>query len=544
MSDKYIKNTSCPNPECGSSSGVGVYERESGEIYGNCFSCLSYFNEEDLEITNEITMTNQNENLLDKLNNASYNPLPERGISKEACERFNVLSDYSDKYNPIHFYPIESSDKKGWMVREFPKTFKIINNPQSPKFFGQDLCGDSGKLIIVTEGQLDTLAAYDLLKLENKKYRICSINNGISSAIKCFKDNYEWINSFESIMLCFDQDEPGQSKVEEISNLFEAGKIKNIILPEKDANDMLQKGMSKEFLRAIYDAKEQKVDGIVSVDDIFEEAIKPPKMGKSYPWDTLTEATYGYRTKEVIGIGAGSGAGKTELFKELINHTIYHHKEPAGVIFLEEPATKTLKVLAGKRLNKRFHIPSEKGGWHIDELKEGINDLRGKVYLYNHFGAKDWESISSKIKYMVNALGIKDIYLDHLTALVAQEDNEYKALNKLMEEMASLVQDLDCTIFYISHLRKNTTTPHEEGGHVSADQFKGSGSIVYWSNFLFGLERNQIAEDPDERNTTTFRVLKDRNTGIATGLTFKLKYNHDTGRWLEYKEDDFDEEEF
>ena len=117
-------------------------------------------------------------------------------------------------------------------------------------------------------------------------------------------------------------------------------------------------------------------------------------------------------------------------------------------------------------------------------------------------------------------------------------------LNKLMEEMSSLCQELDCSIFYISHLRKANGTPHEEGGRVTADQFKGSGSIVFWSNFLFGLERNQQAEDDDERNTTILRVLKDRNTGMSTGTTIKLKYVHETGRWGELDEDQYSEEGF
>jgi len=136
------------------------------------------------------------------------------------------------------------------------------------------------------------------------------------------------------------------------------------------------------------------------------------------------------------------------------------------------------------------------------------------------------------------ALGIKDIVLDHLTALVAQEDNEYKALNRIMEEMASLVQELGFTLFYVSHLRKASGLAHEEGGRVTADQFKGSGAIVYWSNFLFGIERNQQAEDISERNTTVFRILKDRNTGLGTGVTFKLWYDHDTGRWREKTDND------
>jgi hypothetical protein len=46
---------------------------------------------------------------------------------------------------------------------------------------------------------------------------------------------------------------------------------------------------------------------------------------------------------------------------------------------------------------------------------------------------------------------------------------------------------------------------------------------------MFGLERNQQAEDKDERHRTVFRVLKDRYTGQATGETFVLEYDSDTG---------------
>jgi len=426
------------------------------------------------------------------------------------------------------------------------KNFMSNGDTKDLEFFGQSKCGSGGRMIIVTEGQLDTLAVFDMLKKLGKNYRVVSIVNGSKSAVKCFKTNYEWVNTFDNIFLAFDQDEPGQSAAEKVGALFEPNRVKVLRFSESDPNEMLVADKHHEFMNALFNASEARPDGIVSVDDIYEEAITPPVLGLSWPWPTLTDATYGYRRAEIYGIGAGSGCGKTEAFKEMINHTINYHNLPAGVIFLEEPAAKTLKVLAGKKVNKRFHIPADKGGnWTIDELKDGINDLRGKVYLYNHFGSKDWASISSKIRYMVISLGIKDIYLDHLTALVAQEKDEYKALNKIMEEMSSLCHELDCTIFYISHLRKANGTPHEEGGHVSADQFKGSGAIVFWSNFLFGLERNQQAEDKDERNTTIFRVLKDRNTGLATGTTFKLKYDHSTGRWDEWDDTDtFDEDDF
>lgn len=545
----YIENIECP--ECGSSTGVGVYQRESGEYYGNCFNeaCSAYikdpYGEGGEPLEDEFKAVKKES--ITPLLNLEIKGLNTRGISYDACKHYGIRSVYDGGYDSEHYYPHTRDGKVVSFMKRVVATkgFSQIGDKKDLEFFGQSVCGSGGKMIIVTEGQLDAAAAYDMLTKVGKRYRVCSVVNGSSSAVKCFKKNYEWINEFEGIFLAFDQDEPGQAAAEKVASLFSPNKVKNVNFSEKDANDMLTANKHREFLGAVFNAKEARPAGIVSVDDIYEEAITPPVMGLSWPWETLTDVTYGYRRGEIYGLGAGSGCGKTEAFKEMINHTIQEHGLPAGVIFLEEPAAKTLKVLAGKRVNKRFHIPADKGGdWTINELKEGIDDLKGKVYLYNHFGSKDWASISSKIKYMVISLGIKDIYLDHLTALVAQEDNEYKALNRIMEEMSSLCQELDCTIFYVSHLRKANGTPHEEGGHVSADQFKGSGAIVFWSNFLFGLERNQQAEDVDERNTTTFRVLKDRNTGLATGTTFKLRYDHDTGRWDEFDESQYDDGDF
>jgi len=44
------------------------------------------------------------------------------------------------------------------------------------------------------------------------------------------------------------------------------------------------------------------------------------------------------------------------------------------------------------------------------------------------------------------------------------------------------------------------------------------------------LERTQQADDPEERQSTTFRVLKDRYTGRSAGKTIDLGYDSETGR--------------
>lgn len=533
-----------PCPDCSSSDAYTLYENEGGRISSHCFSCeTSRYRVEDADEVQSSQLAVQPERAPKRdlgwvLDNSSIMSIPDRKIRQEIASEFGVRVSVNETTRDIvtHYYPYYEDGKLvGFKERGVAeKEFRIIGKGSGLGLFGAHRVGAGGKLLIITEGELDALAATQMLRDRGKKYRIVSLPTGANT--RAVRDNIEWLETFEHVFLALDQDEPGRRASAEIAELLTPGKCKIMQFSEKDPCDMLLADRGAEFFNSVFSAQEFRPDGIVSVDDVIEEAMKPVEWGLSWPWDTLTQATYGYRRGEIYGFGAGSGCGKTEGFKEIIDHVIHTHQLPAGVIFLEEPVSKTLKVLAGKKVNKRFHIPE--GNWTLDELRDGINDLRGKVYLYNHYGSKNWDNIKAKIKYMVLSLGIKDIFLDHLTALVAQEADEYKALNRIMEEMASLVQELDCTIFYISHLRKAQGTPHEEGGHVSADQFKGSGAIVFWSNFLFGYERNQIAEDESERNTTTFRVLKDRNTGLATGTTFKLWYDHPTGRWREKTEDD------
>ena len=63
--------------------------------------------------------------------------------------------------------------------------------------------------------------------------------------------------------------------------------------------------------------------------------------------------------------------------------------------------------------------------------------------------------------------------------------------------------------------------------------FKGSRAIGFWCHYMFGLERDQQHENVDMRSISTFRVLKDRYTGNATGQVIYLGYDRDTGQLFE-----------
>lgn len=535
----HICNEACV--KCDSSDAMSIYEKEDGVRDGYCWSCDEYIKPEEIEQLGDKVMgrmlTKEDFSSYEKVEDVQKYPikaLNSRGISLDAAQKYGVRVSTSQTTGEVdaHYYPYTKNGAVvGYKKRNLPKDFRGVGDVKDPTLFGQHLCGNGGKFLVIVEGELDTLAAYDMFRMKGKKYRVVGLPTGANA--KAIKSNIEWIEKFETVVLALDQDEAGQKAKDIISNLISNGKVKVASYSEKDPNEMLVKGKIEEFYSSIMNATEYRPDGIVSIDDIFEQAIKPVEWGASWPWKKLTELTFGRRRKELYGLGAGTGTGKTELFKEVIDHILDTEDSPVGLLFLEEEPAMTAKILAGKSKNKTFHIPDT--GWTNEELVEALNDMRGRVFLYDHWGSKDYETLRAKIRYMVVTLGIKDVFLDHLTALVAEEADENKALGRIMANLAALTQELDFTLYFISHLTTPAGTPHEEGGRVTSSQFRGSRAIAFWANYLFGLERNQQADDVEERHTTTFRVLKDRYTGRATGEVFHMGYNQEDGRFYEKK---------
>ena len=113
-----------------------------------------------------------------------------------------------------------------------------------------------------------------------------------------------------------------------------------------------------------------------------------------------------------------------------------------------------------------------------------------------------------------------------------EDGGERKAIDKLMTNLRSLVEETQCTMFVVSHLKRPEKKGHEEGGQVSLSQLRGSGAIAQLSDMVIGLERNQQGDNP---NVLTIRVLKNRHSG-ETGVSGHLYYNTETGRLEEYGE--------
>jgi twinkle protein len=518
-----------PCDDCGSSDACAHYD----DGHTHCFSC-GHHGASDGEAP-----TKRSKKMSANMLQGEYRPLSKRGINEETCRKFGYrVALFKDQTVQVaDYYNPEGTEVVAQKVRFANKDFTILGDMKQAGLYGQHLWG-AGKMVVVTEGEIDALS---VSQLQNNKWPVVSVPNGADGAVKSIKKNLEWLSQFETVVLMLDNDDPGRKAAQACATLFPPGKCKIARLPLKDANEVLQAGRGGEIISAMWNAKPYRPDGIVKLSDIREEMKKKIELGLPWVFPELTKLTYGRRYGEVYAVGAGTGVGKTDFLTQQIGFDINELKEKVALFFFEQQPGETGKRIAGKIAHKRFHVPD--GGWTQEQLDATVDALveDDRLFLYDHFGTTEWDIIKQNIRFLAVSEGVRIFYLDHLTAFAAGAEDERKALENIMAEIGSLVKELDIMLMLVSHLSTPEGKPHEEGGRVMIRHFKGSRAIGFWCHFMFGMERDQQAEDDRLKQITTFRVLKDRYTGQATGSTFLLGYEVEKGLLFETT-DDFQEE--
>ena len=526
----FIRHDKCP--KCGSKDNLGVYDDHSYCYTPNCGywvgtkSSINYNTGNTVQV--ELT--------------GVVDSIKDRRISKATCERFNVHVEYDSSGNiSKHHYPyyrVDTNDVAFVKTRIVQnKNFFCKGTSSGLGLFGQQICRGSGKFITITEGECDALAVAEMF---NNKWDVVSIRTGSQGARKDVQDNLEFLGGYDSVVVCFDNDNAGKAAIESIKDLFSPHKLKILKLPDgfKDPCELLKEGRISDFMQCWWDSKSHKPDGIVTFEDIIKEVENEEEDNSIlYPWSGLNHLTYGFRPSELVTVTSGSGMGKSQILREMEYYLYTNTLDNIAVIALEEVPKRTGLGIASIMANQPLHLPGVSKEDRVEWLKK-INPSR--FYFWKHFGSADDDSVFSRIRYMAKAYDCKWFILDHISIIVSSQEgfgDERRAIDAIMTKLRTLVQELNIGMFLVSHLRRpQGSKGHEEGAQVSLSELRGSAAIAQLSDCVIGLERNQQAEDLKEANTTVVRVLKNRFAGL-TGVACKLFYERDTGRLVEVPDD-------
>jgi len=464
--------------------------------------------------------------------------VPSRGLQEATLAYFGVGVVYDESTGeqtqliiPVYQKGELNGEKE---IGLLSKSFTARGDTKSPDLFGQKQVGSGGKLLIITEGEIDCMSARQMLMQAGKSYNVVSLPNGANVA--AIRKNIEWVEGFDTVTLNLDNDDIGKACAIEIAELLTPGKAKIMSLPVKDANEYLTKEIGG-YLNAVWNAKPYRPDGIVAMSDtwdlLFETWDKP---SVKYPWSGVNKKYYGLRGGELVTLTAGTGVGKSQVTRELQHHLLMTTKDNIGVLALEEKTARTAWGVMAVEANLPLGIREEQELHSKEDIKKWYDATMGldRLYSLDHRGAVD--KLLSNVRYLIKGLGCKWIFLDHLHMIIAamsSESDERKAIDHMMFNLAALASETDAGLILVSHLKRiEGNRGHEQGVRVDLAHLRGSQSIAQLSDAVIAFERNQQADDPKEANLTTVRALKNRYAG-PVGICTYLAYQHDTGRLVE-----------
>ena len=439
---------------------------------------------------------------------------PYRGITPSTYAKFGV----------------ETNEVNGGIQFSFPYGRAFKYRPKDTKrfaagpgfteagLFGQERFNQgSAKAITITEGEFDAMSVYQML---GSQYPVVSVKTGAQGARRDCENNRDYLNSFEKIYLCFDNDEPGRKAEEQVAGLFDPNKVYIVHLDKhKDANEALDSGDEKAFVRAWWNAKRWRPKGIISGYDEVSKLLTSPDADAvaHLPFKQLDEKLCGIRFGEVNLFTALEGVGKTEVMGAIEHHLLKTTDYNMAIIHLEETEKKAIQRLVTYELGVGVHrpdnaIPTEEQL----EVYKRITKRDDRVFYYKHFGSDDDDIILDIIRHLVVVHGCKFIFLDHITMLVTGTDGaeQTQRLDYLSTKLAQMSIDLSFCLFLVSHENDDGKT-------------RGSRNISKVASLWVRLTRDVESIDPETRMTTVMSIKKNR-FGSDTGPGGNLKFDRNT----------------
>lgn len=583
----------CPHEKCGSSDAVTLYKKidDKGNEYldGFCFSCgddgggyipsklVETFYGEDFdggEFNNKPEEVD--ELVLEKLEDIlqlECRGSKQRKLKKQVNELYGVRTEFDAAGRPVkRYYPgHEAGDITGYKTRDLtvPKKdkrhFAVVGSIKNKnELFGQHLYQKGGKFLVIVGGEEDALAMKQTMMDKSPKYdtAVVSPMTGEPSLDKQILANYDWVTSFECVIIMMDNDEAGIKSAKKAAKLLKPGQAYIAELRLNDPCDYVKDGLEDELYQSFwkaYQTGKYTPAGVVGSSQTYEALMERARWVK-LPLPVFAKKLQmmmngGFAFGEIINIVAASSVGKTTVVNEFLYHFVFNSEHKIGVIPLESDMGELIENLMSVKLNiKLANMDDDEklALYETEEFKKAYDELtklpngEDRFIILDHQGDVCDDELKNKIEYMVKAMGCKGIILDPLTLALSGKGND--GMDEFMSWLLRFVKREKIIHINVAHVRKSGSGAHanSRGADIHEEDIKGSGSIFQVGMINILLMRDKEHEDPRVRNTTKVVVSKARRTGNTgpagfwyyDGLTSRLEEGSDPeGDYSEDEED-------
>lgn len=557
----------CPYEKCGSSDAVTLYQKvdKKGKEYldGFCFSCQGHVSSKTVETFygedfegGDFNNFEEPEEELDMTDVEDILKLPcdkgwkQRKLMKYVNELYGVRSEFDETGKLIaRYYPVTLDGQiTGFKKRTLPKSFRAVGSIKNKnEMFGQSLFQKGGKFLIIVGGEEDALAMKQVMMDKNPKYDtpVVSPVTGEPSLDKQIKENYEWVTSFEKVIIMMDNDDAGQKAAQKAAKMLKPGQAHIAELRLKDPCEYVKQGVGEELYQAFWNAINKgryTPAGVVGSSQTYEALMERANWIKlplpNFASQLQQMMNGGFAFGEIINVVAASSVGKTTVVNEFLYHFVFNSTYRIGVIPLESDMGELIENLLSIHLNKKLanmDDDEKREYYKSDEFKKAYDELTklpdgsDRFVILDHQGDVADGDLKEKIEYMVKACDCRGIILDPLTLALSGQQNE--GMDEFMSWLLRFVKREKIIHINVAHVRKSGSgaKANSTGGDIHEEDIKGSGSIFQVGMINILLMRDKEAQDERIRNTTKVVVSKARRTG-NTGPGGFWFYNATTSR--------------